>query len=121
MVDEPTAPWPSESDVGEARLSLLVVCDGSTSSYPLPATGRLLIGRSPEADVRVEHPSVSREHAALHVGAELRIEDLGSANGTRVRETPLASGAPVEIYPDDVVDLGAVLLVVQYRDPVARR
>jgi DNA-binding NtrC family response regulator len=120
MVDELTAPWPSESDVGEARLSLLVVRDGTTSAYPLPATGRLLIGRSPEADVRVDHPSVSREHAALHVGAELCIEDLGSANGTRVREAPLAPGAPVEIYPDDVVDLGAVLLVVQYRDPGAR-
>ena len=64
---------------------------------------------------RVDHPSVSREHAALHVGAELCIEDLGSANGTRVREAPLAPGAPVESYPDDVVDLGAVLLVVQYR------
>jgi DNA-binding NtrC family response regulator len=120
MVDERTAPWPSESDGAEIRLSLLVVRDGATSAYPLPAAGRILVGRSPEADVRIDHPSVSREHAALHVGSELQIEDLGSANGTRVRETPLAPGAPVDIYPDDVVDLGAVLLVVQYRNPSAR-
>jgi DNA-binding NtrC family response regulator len=120
MVDERTAPWPSESEGGEPRLSLLVVHDGTTSTYPLPAGGRLVVGRSPEADIRVDHRSVSREHAALHVGADLRIEDLGSANGTRVREAPLAPGAPVAIYPDDVVDLGAVLLVVQYRNPSAR-
>ncbi|MET0794113.1 MAG: sigma 54-interacting transcriptional regulator, partial [Polyangiaceae bacterium] len=42
-------------------------------------------------------------------------EDLSSANGTRVRDLPLQPGAAVEIFPDDVVDLGAVLLVVQYR------
>ena len=58
---------------------------------------------------------MSREHAALQIGSELRIEDLGSSNGTRVRDRPLVPHAPVELFPDDVIDLGAVLLVVQYR------
>ncbi len=120
MMDERTAPWPGEPDGAEASLSLLVVWGGTTSVYPLPASGRLLIGRSAEADLRIDHPSVSREHAALLVGEELRIEDLGSANGTRVRESPLAPGTSVEVYPDDVIDLGAVLLVLQYRNPSAR-
>ena len=101
-------------------LSLLVIGDGVTSTHPLPASGRLVIGRSPSADVRVDHGSVSREHAALHIDQGLRIEDLGSANGTRLREVPLVPGSPLEVFPDDVIDLGAALLVVQYRNPSAR-
>jgi DNA-binding NtrC family response regulator len=108
--------WTQQPRVGgEKTFSLLVVRDGETSTYPLPASGTVLIGRSSQANVQIDHRSVSREHAALHLGEALRIEDLGSANGTRVRDTPLTPGTQVEIFPDDVIDLGAVLLVVQYR------
>jgi DNA-binding NtrC family response regulator len=114
------APWQIAEVGADAILSLLVVREGDTSTHALPVSGRLVIGRSPDADVRVDHGSVSREHAALHLGSPLRIEDLGSANGTRLREVPLVPGVPVEVFPDDVIDLGAVLLVVQYRNPGAR-
>ena len=99
----------------EPPFALVVLRDGELSTHRLPAKGRLVIGRSPTADLRVDHGSVSREHAALWLGDELRIEDLGSSNGTRVRDVPLAPFASTEIFPDDVVDLGAVILVVQYR------
>ena len=115
---QPTEPIAREQQAdagGEKMFSLLVVRDGETSTYPLGDSGRLLIGRSAEADVRIDHGSVSREHAALYLGESLRIEDLGSANGTRVRDLPLHAGVAVEVFPDDVIDLGAVLLVVQYR------
>lgn len=102
-------------DGGDKLFSLLVVRDGETSSYPLPRTGRVLVGRAAHADVRIDHGSVSREHAALHLTDSLKIEDLGSANGTRVRDIPLDARVRVEIFPDDVIDLGTVLLVVQYR------
>jgi two-component system response regulator AtoC len=94
---------------------LLVVRDDETSIHTLPDDGQVLIGRAREADVRVEHGTVSREHARLHLGSRIQIEDLGSANGTRVRDTPLKQGTFAEVFPDDVIDLGAVLLVVQYR------
>ncbi|MEO8900177.1 MAG: sigma 54-interacting transcriptional regulator [Polyangiaceae bacterium] len=115
---QPTDPltWgPMADDGTEKMFSLLVVRDGETSTYPLGSAGKLLIGRAAQADVRIDHGSVSREHAALYLGESLRIEDLGSANGTRVRDVPLKPGSPIEIFPDDVIDLGAVLLVVQYR------
>jgi len=105
------APEPYASD----GFSLLVLRDGHTSTHALPASGRVVIGRSPDAGIRVDHRSVSREHAALWMGPDLRIEDLGSSNGTRVRDVPLRANAAVEVFPDDVIDLGAVLLVVQYR------
>jgi DNA-binding NtrC family response regulator len=80
----------------------------------------VVIGRAHTATVRIDHGSVSREHAALHLGSTIRLEDLGSSNGTRVRDVPLAPGVQVEVFPDDVIDLGAVLLVLQYRRPGQR-
>ncbi|EDM79435.1 FHA domain containing protein [Plesiocystis pacifica SIR-1] len=47
--------------------------------------GRYVLGRDPDADLRIEHPDVSRRHARLEVfedGAEL--VDLDSKNGLRV-------------------------------------
>src|SRR6185436_15447738 len=80
-----------------------------------PVAGELVIGRASDADVRVDHPSVSREHAVLRLGTPITIEDLGSANGTRLRGRPLVPHKPIEIQPGEVVDLGSVLLVVQPR------
>jgi hypothetical protein len=44
-----------------------------------------LIGRSQAADFPIDDPSVSRRHAEIHSSErEPSVEDLGSANGTRV-------------------------------------
>ena len=60
---------------------------------------RLRIGRAPDNDLRLDHPSVSRAHAELEGlphGWQLR--DLGSKNGTfidghAIRETPVPRAA----------------------------
>jgi two-component system, NtrC family, response regulator AtoC len=101
------------------RLDLIVTGESLFVSQPLPQTGELVIGRASNADVRIDHPSVSREHAVLRLGPPITIEDLGSANGTRLRGRPLAQGTPLEIQPGEVVDLGSVLLVVQPRPRAA--
>ena len=68
--------------------SAAVVCRPS-------ADGTLSVGRAPDAGLRLDHPSVSREHAdiAFSDGA-WRVRDLGSKNGTfvdggRVDASPL--------------------------------
>ena len=55
--------------------------------FPLPAVGEVLIGRDEANVIRIDDPSVSRQHAILRVGTGLEIEDLGGANGTFVRRT----------------------------------
>jgi DNA-binding NtrC family response regulator len=95
------------------RLVLRVLCDGALSSHPLPAEGTVSLGRSGDVDVCIEHASVSRRHAVLHLGAELRIEDLGSANGTRLRERRLDPNAPAPVAVGEAIDVGAVIVVVQ--------
>jgi DNA-binding NtrC family response regulator len=84
-----------------------------------------MLGRGTECDVQIDSPSVSRRHAILHLGRGLHIEDLGSANGTFVRDprAPTESAATMplrklsnerfEIAIGDRVNLGAISIVVR--------
>ena len=81
--------------------------DGGSLTRPLPASGTLTIGRSTSCDVRIDHSSVSRKHAILHVGAINKVEDAGSQNGTRIAGRMAPSGAQVPVAPGDVVWLVA--------------
>jgi DNA-binding winged helix-turn-helix (wHTH) protein len=90
---------------------------GRTAAYvvwqerPIPLhAGENLIGRGSEAAVRIDAPGVSRRHARIVVGAdEVLLEDLGSKNGTFLREQRLA--APAALADGDAIRLGRQLLV----------
>ncbi|HUH05434.1 MAG TPA: sigma 54-interacting transcriptional regulator [Kofleriaceae bacterium] len=99
-----------------AGLIAVVLTEQSVSSVPLPRTGKVVIGRSDECDVVIDDPSVSRRHLLLHLGDEVYVEDLGSANGTRVRDARVAPGTRVRVELEDVVMVGDASLVVQPRD-----
>ncbi|MFG3034068.1 FhaA domain-containing protein [Streptomyces sp. NPDC048253] len=43
--------------------------------------GTLVMGRSTEADVRIDDPGVSRRHCEIRTGSPSTIQDLGSTNG----------------------------------------
>jgi two-component system response regulator AtoC len=119
-------------DDAQRALELAVFVAGGVSRHPLPAQGTISIGRSEENDIRIEDSSVSRRHAILHLGLPLRIEDLRSANGTRLRreqgagsttkilDAQLEHGNPVEFSIGDAISLGSALLVVRWREPLVR-
>jgi two-component system response regulator AtoC len=96
---------------------LLVMGPELFATYPLPPRGVLTIGRSESAEVRLDDPLASRQHARLHVGDTLQIEDLGSANKTRVRDVALAPGAYMTIAPGEAIAIGSTILMVQQRLP----
>ncbi|MBA3452026.1 MAG: sigma 54-interacting transcriptional regulator [Deltaproteobacteria bacterium] len=98
---------------GPPQLQAVIVVDGVVTMQPLPPRGRLVIGRSSSAELHVDSPRLSRQHAVLHVGETLRIEDLGSANGTRVGDRHLRRGEIIDLAPGEVVELGPVMFVVQ--------
>lgn len=59
--------------------------EGPEGEIPL-AEGENLIGRDPDAKVRVDIGGVSRRHAMIVVdGSDVTLEDLGSKNGTYLR------------------------------------
>jgi MoxR-like ATPase len=106
-------------DGATSRPWLLAIGEGVMSTHPLPEGGAIVIGRARECDVRIEHPSVSRRHIRLHVGPPLEVEDLGSQNGTRVRDRALDAGQRVRLAPGEVIDLGSIMVIVQERGSLA--
>jgi two-component system, NtrC family, response regulator AtoC len=101
---------------------LLVLQDGHFVTQPLPDSGDVIIGRSERCDVRITDPSISRQHALLRMGKAITVEDLGSSNGTIVREAQIPSKVPTEVATNEVFLLGAVTVVVQHRPgPVRSR
>jgi two-component system, NtrC family, response regulator AtoC len=98
---------------------LLVVGRDTYTTYNLPASGTLTIGRGESNAVRVDDPLASRAHARLHVhvdgGDGMFLEDLGSVNGTRVKEHPLARGQKVAVTAGETIQIGSSVLIVQNR------
>lgn len=103
------------------RVCLLVVGDEGVSTIPLPASGSLVIGRSADADITVDGNNISRRHACLHLGSELRVEDLGSTNGTFVHCERLPPGGIAYLAPGGMFELGSTMFLVQGRTHAPRR
>ena len=111
--DRPTVPAPPPRAAAGHRLWLVVMTDDGLDPRPLPAAGRLTLGRDAAADLRIDHPSVSRSHAALHLGPTVAIEDLGGVNGTHVAGARLERGVVTPLRFGEIFHLGTVAIVVQ--------
>ncbi len=92
---------------------MLVFTEDRARTFALPDAGEYLIGRAEECDIRIEDPSVSRRHARLHFGEELRIVDLGSSNGTRIGDKTLAPNEWYGFALATVIGIGTSSLLVQ--------
>jgi len=67
--------------------------------------GEILVGRAPGSAVVLEDRNVSRRHARfLRQNGAVYLEDLGSANGTRVNGERI--GGKRRIRPGDLVQIG---------------
>ena len=78
--------------------------DGERRSFSI-ARDITVIGRREDCDLRIPLGDISRKHCRLiRDGETLRVEDLGSSNGTfhngqRVQEATLAAGDSVQVGP----------------------
>ncbi|MEW2548335.1 FtsK/SpoIIIE domain-containing protein [Streptomyces sp. NPDC047002] len=96
------APGDDEAPVQEAAAQLRVVGGPDAGGVHLLHGGRVVIGRSADADVPLDDPDVSRLHCAVTVapGGTVTVADLGSTNGTSLdgaavgpAQVPMAGGA----------------------------
>jgi transcriptional regulator with GAF, ATPase, and Fis domain len=80
---------------------VLVNTDAAGASYPIH--NALKIGKAPDNDLVLDHPTVSRNHLVIkRQGDRFLVQDLGSTNGTyidgaQVREGYLRPGALLEV------------------------
>ena len=87
---------------GESRFALIIA--GETI---LLSEGENLIGRSVDAVVLLDLPSISRHHALIRIAADrAKLEDLGSKNGTFLGDDRLS--APRELHDRDPVRFGSI-------------
>ena len=100
----------SPSVVGRAgaRHTHVLVVDGPGTRHEL-TTGRNVIGRGTEADIRLPDTGVSRKHVDVVLeGGVATVEDLGSTNGTLVNGRRISRQA---LADGDVIRIGHSVLV----------
>lgn len=99
---------------------LHVVGARHTSTFTLE-DGEHVIGRSGDVSVRLDEDSISRRHALLQLhGEHLTITDLGSLNGTKVRDRLLTPQQTVVVSAGETFELGTVMVVLQRRRKAER-
>jgi pSer/pThr/pTyr-binding forkhead associated (FHA) protein len=73
------------SDPAAPTVAYLDIVSGPGAGTGHVVEGKLNVGRGRSADLALDDPAVSSEHASISVeGLTLVIEDLGSSNGTFV-------------------------------------
>jgi two-component system, NtrC family, response regulator AtoC len=112
-MDRRNAPTETVVVLESSGPQLVATWHGGHVHQALPRSGRIVLGRGDEADIRIDHVAVSRRHATLVLDPPLRIEDHGSANGTMVAGARIAAGVLTPIPRGSPVQLGEVFVMIQ--------
>ena len=107
--DRRGAPPPPALDAAIPAGVELVVDDGATISTRRFGR-RVLVGRAPSADIRIDEPQVSRLHARIEMRDDgAYVEDLGSRNGTLVNGGIAGTGQKLEA--GDEIGIGSASII----------
>ncbi len=80
-----------------------------------------VIGRSPDCDIRLKYQTVSSEHAKVFkVGNGWFVEDLGSANGTKVNARFVTTGRR-RLRDGDILSFGGAIFVFDEHYKVSKK
>jgi DNA-binding NtrC family response regulator len=114
-----TAPSPHRAHADNPPIGhrhLLVFTGTSSWMHQLPASGRIVIGRSETADLRIDDPSVSRQHACITIADDaITIADLGSHNRTFVNGVRVESAQL--LHANDTITIHKTTLLLHITNP----
>lgn len=95
---------------------IIVTLNGLIQQEMALLKSRVSIGRRPDNELVLAHPTISGKHAAIDTGTVgVFILDLGSTNGTQVNGQPVTRHL---LQQDDVIEIGKYKL--QYQVGTAR-
>jgi pSer/pThr/pTyr-binding forkhead associated (FHA) protein len=96
----------------------LIVAHPSAETKQIRLGAETLIGRGTECKLRISSGQVSRRHCLIKVSeGSVSVRDLGSANGTRLNDQPIAADVDVPIPPGSTLVVGPLKFVVQFAAP----
>jgi len=91
-----------------------VLTEGKTTHSVIVKSDTLIVGRGTEADIVLNDPKISRQHARIEFdGKNYRVVDLDSTNGTFMANAKLLPGVPEVWLPDKVLHIGNFYLHLQ--------
>jgi hypothetical protein len=89
------------ASAGPAGEPIVLKVNGQVHEFP---QGKVVIGRSHDVDLRIDHADVSRRHAMIYWSdGSIVVRDLGSTNGTMVNGYPIESTV---VRPTDTIRIG---------------
>lgn len=95
MSSDATTRHSPRAELGDARPVLVIIRGpGRGRTCPLAPDAPVILGKSDAAGMHLPYSGVSREHARVTFvpGSGLRVEDLGSTNGTFIETRPVDPG-----------------------------
>jgi transcriptional regulator with GAF, ATPase, and Fis domain len=111
-----------ENALGETQHAALIVSGPhGVTVHAIRRNATLTVGRSPECEIPIDHPSISRRHVRLHFGATWTAEDLGSTNKTTVAGKELHRGVRVPVAPGTTILVGGTVTIVIHGPSAADR
>ncbi len=112
--DKPTGHIADLGAIAELRAAIGASTTGKNTLPLYPMPDQIVVGRGTACDWQIDDASLSRKHAQFRWnGRELTVEDLGSANGTRVGGRPARTPTPVP--PGESVQLGTVIVTFELK------
>jgi predicted Zn finger-like uncharacterized protein len=97
-----------------AKLSLAVIAGPESGKIFQIEKPRVVIGRH-DADINVDDPEISRQHAALEIsGEKVTLVDLGSTNGTFMSDEPVKE-IPIENQGEFSIGGSTLMLIITPR------
>jgi len=96
----------------------LILVEGRATKSKINLRLPVRLGRSPKADVRIQHPLVSRRHCELFErDGELVVRDTGSSNGTFVNGEKIDEAV---LNPGTRLTIGPLTFEAAYESAVAK-
>lgn len=88
------------------KLHITIDNNGQTSKRSFEVAA-VILGRSPECFIQLNHTDISRKHLNIYVKEnEVWVEDMGSSNGTFLNAAQLKPLVPYKVKPTDQITLG---------------
>lgn len=100
---------PPKAAGAAAPMLYVTIADQTTGLTQRQLAKGIVIGRSADADVRVNSEKLSRHHAKMIlINRKLQLQDAGSTNGTSVDGVKLAPRTPVQINTQTKITMGGL-------------